>query len=155
MVPVLKTAAYICQRYKTEFGHSIDEMKLHKLLYFTQRECIIETGKAMFAEQFEAWKYGPVMRIVHTRFDAVKTDREIQGTVFDGYTAILDKVFSSYAPKKSWSLSTLTHGEYCWKKAREGFSSEDHCETEIKTSDIFVDAKRITERRVLLQMLRK
>ena len=36
-------------------------MKLHKLLYFTQRECLIQKGEPMFDAQFEVWKYGPVM----------------------------------------------------------------------------------------------
>ena len=36
-------------------------MKLHKLLYFTQRESIIQTDEPIFQEEFEAWKYGPVM----------------------------------------------------------------------------------------------
>lgn len=40
MEDVVKVASYICQRYQREFGKRIDEMKLHKLLYFTQRESI-------------------------------------------------------------------------------------------------------------------
>jgi hypothetical protein len=40
MISVVKIAAYICQRYHKEFGGQIDEMKLHKLLYFMQRECL-------------------------------------------------------------------------------------------------------------------
>ena len=47
MEQVLKVASYICQRYLAAFGHRIDEMKLHKLLYFTQRECIVQKGEPM------------------------------------------------------------------------------------------------------------
>ena len=61
MEDVVKVASYICQRYQRQFGKRIDEMKLHKLLYFTQRESIIQTGQPIFEEHFEAWKYGPVL----------------------------------------------------------------------------------------------
>lgn len=43
MENVVKVASYICQRYQQQFSKRIDEMKLHKLLYFTQREAIIQT----------------------------------------------------------------------------------------------------------------
>ena len=44
-------------------------MKLHKLLYFTQRESLAITGEAMFVETFEGWKFGPVSRLVRDHFD--------------------------------------------------------------------------------------
>lgn len=43
MVSVNIAASYIYEKYKSEFGTTIDEMKLHKLLYFAQRESIIHT----------------------------------------------------------------------------------------------------------------
>ena len=61
MEDVVKIASYICLRYWHQFGKRIDEMKLHKLLYFTQRESIIQTGTPLFEDCFEAWKYGPVL----------------------------------------------------------------------------------------------
>mgnify|MGYP000190729420 FL=1 len=36
MVSVNTAASYIYEKYKSEFGTTIDEMKLHKLLYFAQ-----------------------------------------------------------------------------------------------------------------------
>ena len=56
MIDVIKVASYIYKRYKDEKNTEIDQMKLHKLLYFSQRESIIRTGQQMFKEQFEAWK---------------------------------------------------------------------------------------------------
>lgn len=62
MIDVRIAAKYLIHLYEEESGRTMDEMKLHKLLYFTQRESFILLGKPMFPEQFEAWKYGPVMR---------------------------------------------------------------------------------------------
>lgn len=47
MEDVVKIAVYICDRYQKTFGKRIDEMKLHKLPYFTQRKCIAQTDKSM------------------------------------------------------------------------------------------------------------
>lgn len=57
MMGILQVASYIYKRYMDDFGVRIDEMKLHKLLYFTQRECLIQKGEPMFEAHFEAWKY--------------------------------------------------------------------------------------------------
>ena len=59
-------------------------------------------------------------------------------------------VFKTYATQKSWSLSTLTHGEFAWKHARKGYDEQDACEVKIKTEDIMIDADRVRERRYVL-----
>ena len=61
MLDVIKVASYIFERYKAQEKTKIDEMKLHKLLYFAQRECFIQKNEPLFPDRFEAWKYGPVM----------------------------------------------------------------------------------------------
>lgn len=153
MEDVLKIASYICDRYYKEYGHNIDEMKLHKLLYLTQRETIIQTGEPLFNDQFEAWKYGPVLYAVHKYFQSGILHEKLSDEATEKYKPIFDKVFSTYASKKSWSLSTLTHGEYSWQKAREGYAPDAPCQIKMDTEDIKVDAKRIKTRRVMLHAL--
>ena len=48
------------------------------------------------------------------------------------YEPVFDMVFKTYAPQKSWSLITLTHGEFSWKHAKEGYDEQDSCEVESK-----------------------
>ena len=48
------------------------------------------------------------------------------------YKCVFDSVFDTYAPKDSWSLSSITHGEYAWRQARQK-----------------VDAERVKQRRFL------
>lgn len=153
MEDVLKIASYIYERYLKEYRHHIDEMKLHKLLYLTQREAIIQTGEPLFNEQFEARKYGPVLYVIHKHFQSGDLNEKLSVEAIERYKPIFDKVFSTYAPKRSWSLSTLTHGEYSWQKAREGYAPDDSCQIEIKTEDIRVDANRIKTRRAMLRAL--
>lgn len=150
MLTAIQAASYICQCYQEKYGSRIDEMKLHKLLYFSQRECIIQTDEPMFSEQFEAWKYGPVMVFLRDlyRTDSLHETMSVEDSM--KYKAVFEKVFETLAGKSSWSLSTLSHGEYSWKKAREGYVKDAHCEVEILTDDIKVDAERVRIRRFLL-----
>lgn len=153
MVEILQVATYIYQRYCKGFGGRIDEMKLHKLLYFTQRECLIQKGKPMFEDRFEAWKYGPVMVSIRQHYKNDSFHEFMNKEQVAQYKSVFDMVFKTYAPQKSWSLSTLTHGEYSWKHAREGYDEQDSCEVEMKTEDIMVDASRVRERRTILRQL--
>lgn len=153
MEDVLKIASYIYQRYMQEYGRKIDEMKLHKLLYLVQREAIIETGEPLFDEQFEAWRYGPVMYRVHTHYQTDDLNEQLPVDKVDKYRTIFDKVFSTYAGKSSWSLSTLSHGEYSWRKARQGYSPDDPCKVKMRIDDIRVDAERIKQRRSMRKLL--
>lgn len=153
MEDVVKIASYICQRYERQFGCRIDEMKLHKLLYFTQRESFIQLRKPMFEACFEAWKYGPVMVSIRQHYKDDSLNYFISQKQFAEYKPVFDMVFKTYAPQKSWSLSTLTHGEYSWKQARSGYDEQDVCEVEIKTEDIQIDADRVRERRCVLRQL--
>ena len=147
MINVIKVASYIFKRYQEEMGTNIDEMKLHKLLYFAQREAIIQTGTPLFEAQFAAWKYGPVIVEVRNSYRSnslisLPSDEELLP-----YKDALDYVFHNYAPKDSWTLSMLTHGESCWQNARAGCSPDEHCDALISISDIVKDAERMKVRR--------
>lgn len=50
MNDVINIAAYIAKRYLAEYKEEIDEMKLHKLLYFAQREAFILLDQPLFKE---------------------------------------------------------------------------------------------------------
>lgn len=103
----------------------------------------------MFGAKFKAWKYGPVILEIRQHYK----DNSLSFLYPEKVSKIsrcFDKVFEQYAPKQSWSLSTLSHGEYSWKKAREGYSPYDTCDVDIDLSDIRKDAERINIRRFLL-----
>ena len=153
MESVVKIASYICQRYQKDFGTRIDEMKLHKLLYFVQRECIIQTGKPMFADNFVAWKYGPVLECIRSLYKSDLLTDTLSDDAIARYESIFDKIFSTYAPKTSMSLSILSHNEYSWRHARQGLTPDARCDVHIDIQDIEKDAERIKVRRFLLNRL--
>ena len=154
MEELRQIASYIYMRYQKEFGRSIDEMKLHKLLYFVQRESIVQLGAPIFKEEFEAWRYGPVLVPVRQLYRDGLLDTPLSAEAIEKYSAVFDKVFSQYAVKDSWSLSSLTHGEYSWRHARQGVPDDVNCTNKMTVEDISIDAQRIKTRRLLLSALK-
>lgn len=145
MIDVRTAAKYLIQRYEQESGCAMDEMKLHKLLYFTQRESFVMLGKPMFLDKFEAWKYGPVMRNIRK----INWENLVQSTLpMDSeYIPVLEDTLKRYAPMDSWTLSNISHGETCWQKAKDKEVGSSH--EEIETSDIEYDAGVIKFRRFI------
>lgn len=155
MEDVVKIASYICQRYLQDFGERIDEMKLHKLLYFTQRECIIQTSKPMFDEPFSAWKFGPVVVSIRQLYKTGALQDLPSDDIIEKYKPVFDKVFEQYAPKSSLSLCALSHGDYSWQHARGTADRDERCDTYLDIHDIEKDAERIKMRRYMLKKLRE
>ena len=150
MDSVMDVAKYIYSRYKAEVGQKIDEMKLHKMLYFAQREAIIQTNEPLFLENFSGWKFGPVMVKIRKAYK----DEEFDDCNYDytknnkeQFICVMNKVFTDYAKKDPWSLSRLTHGELSWQNSRKGIPEGENGTSKIKIADIRKDATRIKRRR--------
>ena len=145
MIDVRTAAKYLIQRYEQKSGCAMDEMKLHKLLYFTQRESFVLLGKPMFLDKFEAWKYGPVMRCLRKSPCEYQTQSILP--VDSEYIPVLEDTLRRYAPMDSWTLSNISHGETCWQKAKD--KEIGSSPVEIETSDIEYDAQAIKFRRFM------
>lgn len=150
MKDLFTVASYIANRYEKEFGERIDEMKLHKLLYFTQREALIQTDEPIFPEELQGWRLGPVAPEIRKPYQEDSFDKNVSDADMAGYMGVMDYVFENYAPKDSWSLSRLSHGEICWKMSRKGIAPSESSTEVIPTENIRLDAKRMQERRTML-----
>lgn len=153
MENVMNVAAYITNRYLAEYEQPIDEMKLHKLMYFAQRESFIQTDQPLFDATFYGWKYGPILKEIRSAYkDGTIALAKPQKFNCD-QTPLFDRVFEDYAGKDSWSLSRLTHGELSWKNSRLGIPEEANSDNPMSTADIQKDAERIRTRRSMLTQL--
>lgn len=155
MESVVKIASYIADRYQKDFGHRISEMKLHKLLYFTQRESIIQKNEPMFPEEFLAWRYGPVMIPIRNLYSQGIFDSFPDASFIEENKKIFDVVFLEYANMDAWSLSRLSHGEFSWKNARKGYLPEQNSSTPISLEDIKKDADRIKLTAFMLNLIKE
>ncbi|MBR1598168.1 MAG: DUF4065 domain-containing protein [Lachnospiraceae bacterium] len=153
MEDLMNVASYICNRYYDEYNSRIDEMKLHKLLYFAQRESLIQREAPLFDAVFYGWKYGPILKEIRIAYRDNSFYSIVPQDVISRIVLIIDKVFEEYAGRDSWSLSRLTHGEYSWKESRIGIPDGANSDLPMKLDDIRVDADRIRERRRILSQL--
>ena len=143
-------AAYIRDRYQREYHTPIDEMKFHKMMYFAQRESLIQTGEPLFDATFYGWKYGPVLKELRQMCKNDDFPQEVPQATAEAVEPVMDAVFREYAPKDSWSLSRLTHGEISWRASRKGIPPQDVGDKPIELRNIRLDADRIRQRRSAL-----
>lgn len=144
MDSILNTAAYIIQRYKEITGNDIDELKLHKLLYFTQRDSISVCGEPAFDGVFEGWMYGPVSKDVRRAFRD-RTIFSFNTIISDDVEYVANMVIANYGTIDSWKLSKLTHDETSWIKSRHGLQEGISGHRVIELSDIIEDAKKVRQ----------
>lgn len=128
--------------YLSRFGESMDEMKMHKLMYFAQRESLMDTDNLLFDEDFYGWKFGPVLMSVREEYRNATPYSNVVQAVDDSTSSLLEKVLARYAERSSWSLSRLSHDEVSWKHAREGLNPEDNGNVPLTEKMMRVDAVR-------------
>lgn len=150
MENVMTVASYVYNRYQAEYHEKIDEMKLHKLLYFAQRESLVQTHEPLFDADFYGWRYGPVLKDIRDAYKAGAFQAEISDDAASALRQVMDKIFEEYAGEDSWSLSRLTHGETSWKTARRGIAPNESGDVALALDDIRLDADRIRTRREML-----
>ena len=46
----------------------LSNMKLNKILYFAQGQCLLQTGEVLFNDTIEAWEHGPVVQVVYNEY---------------------------------------------------------------------------------------
>ena len=142
MEKILNVAEYIFKEYNRVTGELIDEMKLQKLLYFSQRETLAILNKPLFNEEFEGWKYGPISREVRTVFtkDGINTDTE---DIKSENKYIINNVILEYGSLASWKLSEISHKEVSWLNSRKDLKDGENGDRKIKLEDIREDAKKV------------
>jgi len=143
MERIIDVAQYIYTEYKEISGEIIDEMKLHKLLYFTQREALAITGQPLFTEEFEGWKFGPVCREVRNCYtkDGISSNDIKDISLESAY--IVKNVILQYGAYEPWKLSELSHKEISWRNVRKGIPNRQNGNRKISLDDIRKDAEKV------------
>ena len=140
MKNILNYANYINIKYEEIFHDIIDEMKLHKLLYFAQRENIAVNGKPLFNDEFQGWIFGPVSPLVRKNLYGIKNNAI--NVLTDEEKEILNSVILQYGPIDSKELSALSHSEISWINARKGLGKSERGNIPLSIEDITEDAKK-------------
>ena len=109
----MEIAEYAVNR-RYRHGTPISNLQLQKILYFLQVIYASETGELLFADQFEAWPYGPVIRDVYVEFSdcgGFPIKREFDTEINDSIRPFLDAGVDTLAEKSPWELVRISHAE--------------------------------------------
>ena len=142
MERTLAVAKALYNGYASKFGKKMDEMKMHKLMYFIQRESLLNSKDVLFSDEFEGWKYGPSLTCVRTEYRYDSPFSDVTDGVSDCTKKLVDFVLDKYASMSLWKLSALSHAELSWKLSRKGLRAEEKGNRKLQLSAMKADAVR-------------
>ena len=143
MERAINVARYICDEYRKMSGEAIDEMKLHKLLYFSQRESFAVKGEPLFIDDFQGWRFGPVCVSVRNSFYDGEMIGQSSSVLSESDAYIVNNIITQYGELASWKLSLLSHGESSWINSRKGLAPNENGDAILSLEDIKNDAEKV------------
>jgi uncharacterized phage-associated protein len=108
-----------------EMGARITQMQLYKIIYFAHGWYLSSENRPLICQDFQAWSYGPVVKIVRDSFksfgDSPISGRADKLDIFTGEFVSIDKITNNYDVDfvrkivdfyhvfDGWQLSDMTH----------------------------------------------
>lgn len=118
-------------------GEYLSNLKLQKLLYYTQAWHLALYDRPLFMEDFEAWVHGPVLPGQYRRFKH-NTWRPIMDPIHGPPRTgapYLDRhiiqILDIFGTETASALELMTHREFPWIEARRGLPPEAPSEAKI------------------------
>ena len=142
MEKTMCVAKALYDMYYMQFGVYMDEMKMHKLMYFSQRESLMCYNHPLFDGTFYGWEYGPVLKEVRREYKFETFFVSAVEGVSETTQKLLKRVLDRYGSLSSWKLSSLSHEEFSWKKARAGLASGEDGDVALSLDAMKVDATK-------------
>jgi uncharacterized phage-associated protein len=105
----------------------ITNLKLQKLLYYSQAWNLVFKGKPLFLESIEAWIHGPVVPSMFRRFKEYRWSPITCSVEASDDVAIIEhieSVLAAYGKFDASQLERLTHHEDPWIEARRGLEPD-------------------------------
>jgi uncharacterized phage-associated protein len=117
-------AKVILKMSSPEYGDTISNLKLQKLLYYMQGFHLAMFDEPLFKENVVAWEYGPVVIEVYNeykRYDSQaipQPDDDFEHTLTDEQIELVGKVYRVYGQFSAFKLMRLTHEESPWMNTK-------------------------------------
>ncbi|MFZ4863970.1 Panacea domain-containing protein [Sphingobacterium sp. Mn56C] len=140
---------HIITNYVNQKGDTVSHKKLQKLLYYVEAWHLVNFGKPILEEEFQAWVHGPVIPELYQKlkdfgFNDLKVINEEEETVDKEIESIIQKngldenkvefiysVLDNYGSLSSFELELLSHSEKPWIDARGNCAPHERCTTVI------------------------
>jgi uncharacterized phage-associated protein len=120
-------------------GIGLTNLKLQKLLYYSQAWHLALQDRVLFNDAIEAWIHGPVVPSVFKRY------RDYRWTVIDcavvpvpdaNAVRHIESVLEQYGSYEATQLERLTHRESPWITARKGLPRDEPSHNVITTESM-------------------
>lgn len=123
-IDVLEIAKYFIFKGKNSEKYRVTNMKLHKLLYFSQGFHLAIENKPIFFEEIYMYEHGPLIKSVHAKYRKY-TYHTIPEECNDEFSfnqdtrEFLDDVWNLFKLYTSKVLEEIITNDEPWKRARE------------------------------------
>jgi uncharacterized phage-associated protein len=143
MIDSLNVARYfIIRAYEDGREAEMTNMKVQKLLYYAQSLHLALYNEPLFAEEIQAWRYGPVCPPAYnfySEFEAKQLpipDKESLWQLPREKKELLEEIWEYFGGYHAYKLSDMTHLEFPWKKARKGLPPQASSTEPIQLNDM-------------------
>lgn len=131
MINCLEIAQYfIIRAYEDGMDAEMTNMKVQKLLYYSQSLHLALNDEPLFREEIQAWRYGPVCPPAYKFYQGFEAnqlpipEKKFVEQLSSETKQLLEEVWEYFGGYHAYLLSDMTHLEFPWKKARKGLPSE-------------------------------
>jgi uncharacterized phage-associated protein len=119
------------------------QLKLQKLIYYTEGWHLAYFEHPLIDENFEAWVHGPVVRSLWDYYkgrgnyftewslkpEYVERIRNyFKQLLHSEQLELIRDVLKEYGDKSAYHLESLSHSEAPWREARNGYPQSEHSE---------------------------
>jgi uncharacterized phage-associated protein len=114
----------------------LTNLKLQKLLYYSQAWHLALADNILFSEDIEAWIHGPVVPRVFGAFKDFRwsvIDCNVHSVEDKAAIRHIDSVLEKYGEYSATQLERLTHSERPWIYARRGLAPDEPSRNVIST----------------------
>ena len=131
MIDCLNAARYfIIRAYEDGIEAEMTNMKVQKLLYYSQSIHLALSDQPLFDQEIQAWRYGPVCPPAYRFYSDFEAKQlpipsaEVLLELPNDKKAVLAEVWEYFGGYHAYRLSDMTHLEFPWRKARKGLPPE-------------------------------
>jgi len=143
MVNILDIASYfIIRAYEDGKQALMTNMKLQKLLYYSQSLYLALFDEPLFDDEIQAWRYGPVCPpayFFYNQFESKQLpipQKDELEQISEEAQNLLEEVWEYFGEYHAYDLSGMTHLEFPWKKARKDLPADAASQEPILISDM-------------------
>ncbi|WP_298938434.1 type II toxin-antitoxin system antitoxin SocA domain-containing protein [uncultured Ruegeria sp.] len=127
-------ARWFVNRADRSAGEAITQLKVQKLVYYTEAWHLAYFDRPLLAEDFQAWAHGPVVRALYLKYRNFSWDGlpvEKGAMPSEATQELLEAIYESYGQYSAKKLEEMTHSERPWLEARNGLPPEAKSDTVI------------------------